>query len=124
MNELAYRVGYRDERASDTAHWDRLAERHELAAVLDPSGSIAKNTLIHNLHVRALKSAGLSRRDHVLDYGCGTGRLIREFSPIVGSITGVDISEGMVESAARHGDARLYDGCSIPFPEGSFDAII
>jgi|RhiMetdeSRZDD1v2_1073273.scaffolds.fasta_scaffold500469_2 ubiquinone/menaquinone biosynthesis C-methylase UbiE len=110
--------------ASDASHWDERAGLDELAAVLDPEGSAEKNALIHHLQMEAIRNAGLSRTDDVLDYGCGTGRVMREFGASVRSIRGIDISERMVEQASRYGDARLYDGHTIPFVADSFDAVI
>lgn len=54
---------------------------------------------------------------HVLDFGCGTGLISLGLSPLVGSVTGVDSSAGMIEvlrekiAAARLSNvaARLID---------------
>jgi|GEM_PF-1491674 2-polyprenyl-3-methyl-5-hydroxy-6-metoxy-1,4-benzoquinol methylase len=40
--------------------------------------------------------------DNVLDFGCGTGRLVIPFAEQSKKVTGVDISEGMLKEAAVH----------------------
>lgn len=40
--------------------------------------------------------------DRVLELGCGYGRIMRDLSPHVGSITGIDISHESVELAKRY----------------------
>lgn len=73
--------------------------------------------------------------DAVLDVGCGPGILAVLAAEQVapgGSVTGVDVSEGMLEvareKAARHGvgeavSFELGDMHALPFPDGRFDAI-
>jgi ubiquinone/menaquinone biosynthesis C-methylase UbiE len=60
----------------------------------------------------------------VLDVGCGTGRTDQLLLPHVGSLSGVDVSAGMVTQArARNPDARywVYDGAALPFDDRTFD---
>ena len=74
----------------------RLAERH----VGDPRGVAA------------------------LDVGCGIGLTDRHLEGRLGSLTGVDISRGVLERAEQANPwARfvLYDGERLPFDDGSFD---
>ena len=50
-----------------------------------------------------LDNASVSRGDSVLDVGCGTGRLFPYYlKRNVSSITGIDISSGMIEAAKRN----------------------
>ena len=59
-----------------------------------------------------------------LDFGCGTGALDGLLLPHVGSVTGIDVSSGLLEVAAQQNpDAHYqqYDGGAIPFPDASFD---
>jgi SAM-dependent methyltransferase len=72
----------------------------------------------------------------VLDIGCGPGILaVRAVEQVVpgGSVTGVDVSEGMLEVAREKaaaqgvGDAvsfQLGDMHGLPFPDGHFDAVV
>jgi len=48
------------------------------------------------------------RQFHVLDIGCGTGRLCRALAPHVGSVTGVDIAEEMI-ARAKEDNADLVN---------------
>ncbi|WP_090764002.1 class I SAM-dependent methyltransferase [Nonomuraea maritima] len=68
--------------------------------------------------------------DRILDVGCGTGYLTRVLSPVVGGrgrVTGVDPSPAMIQYAIRGAPANcgylLGGGQSLPFPDGSFDAV-
>ncbi|MDW3178807.1 MAG: methyltransferase domain-containing protein [Acidimicrobiia bacterium] len=77
-----------------------------------------------------LDRAGLSTGDDVLDVGCGTGVLARAAAQRLGgsgSVTGVDINDGMLAVASnsaepvswRHGPAER-----LPFPDRSFDRVV
>lgn len=78
-----------------------------------------------------LRSAGPAYR--VLDYGCGTGtllRLMREAGLHAG-LAGCDISGEMLEEGARCWPAHLprpellpQDGAAVPFGDGNFDLVI
>jgi SAM-dependent methyltransferase len=73
--------------------------------------------------------------DAVLDVGCGPGILSVQAAPRVapgGSVTGVDVAEGMLEVAREKaaqrgaGDAlafELGDMHELRFPDGAFDAV-
>ena len=83
----------------------------------------------------SLELLRLQPGDAVLDIGCGPGILaVRAAEQVApgGSVTGVDISEGMLdvarEKAALHGvgetvSFQLGDMHELPFPDGRFDAI-
>lgn len=69
-------------------------------------------------------------RFRVLDLGCGTGALTElalDAMPLA-RIVGVDLSAGMVDAARDRlgGRVRLFeaDAEHLPFPEGSFDAVL
>lgn len=84
----------------------------------------------------SLELLRLAPGDAVLDIGCGPGILaVRAAEQVApgGSVTGVDVSEGMLEvareKAAEHGvgDAvafQLGDMHELPFADGAFDAIV
>jgi len=68
----------------------------------------------------------------VLDVGTGTGDLawlIKKALPEVNRVVGVDLSADMLARAARPGSAAppewvLAGADQLPFPEGSFDAVV
>jgi SAM-dependent methyltransferase len=65
-----------------------------------------------------------SRPLHVLDVGCGVGLTDRQLLPHVASLTGADVSSGMVEQARKANPSASYevfDGERLPFEDGSFD---
>jgi SAM-dependent methyltransferase len=60
----------------------------------------------------------------VLDVGCGVGVTDHYLVGKFGSVTGVDISEGILERAARANpgvDYRLYGGDELPLDDASID---
>lgn len=61
-----------------------------------------------------------------LDVGCGIGLTDRYLEGHLGSLTGVDVSPGVLERAEQANPwARyvLYEGERLPFDDGSFDLI-
>lgn len=63
----------------------------------------------------------------VLDLCCGHGSLARAMSETGAQVTGLDFSRPMLERAVRNApDARfkLGDALVLPFPDGSFDAVV
>jgi demethylmenaquinone methyltransferase/2-methoxy-6-polyprenyl-1,4-benzoquinol methylase len=73
-----------------------------------------------------LQLAGLKPGMQVLDVGMGTGLVARQAAIIVGdpsSITGVDPSPGMIQSAKLPAGVRVVEGRAeqIPLPDGGFD---
>ncbi|BAY27500.1 type 11 methyltransferase [Calothrix sp. NIES-2100] len=84
-----------------------------------------------SIHKRLLEYVDLPPRSHVLDLGCGTGRLLdrlaTKFPDLRG--TGLDLSPKMVRLARqnnRHRPRLIYvegKAESLPFAEGQFDAV-
>ena len=79
---------------------------------------------------RVLDIAGLATGDEVLDVGCGTGIVARAAARRLdgsGSVTGMDINDGMLDVARRapesvtwrHGPAE-----HLPFPDQTFDRVV
>ena len=64
----------------------------------------------------------------ILDFGCGTGRLSEAFTKYFDRVVGVDISEGMLETAKQYTNGRVEyilnkkDDLSI-FEDQTFDTI-
>jgi SAM-dependent methyltransferase len=62
----------------------------------------------------------------LLDVGCGTGVTDELILPHVAGLAGVDTSEEMVVQASLRnpeGRYQAYDGCRLPFDNGSFDVV-
>jgi ubiquinone/menaquinone biosynthesis C-methylase UbiE len=102
----------------------------EIAAEYDRTrfNSLAGRTF-SRLEKRALLRAlsGLPDGSKILDIPCGTGRLVEELLEAGYRVTGVDISQDMLDEAkrklTRFGDrfsGRLGDAVRIPAPETSF----
>jgi len=76
--------------AADQQSWfDSSAAKYDKM-----SGIINKTTFDHILKTC---SAEEWKSAHVLDYGCGTGTMALHLAPLVASVTGVDVSKGMLE---------------------------
>jgi ubiquinone/menaquinone biosynthesis C-methylase UbiE len=66
--------------------------------------------------------------ERVLDVACGTGVVARAAAPRVhpaGTVTGVDVNRGMLDTARSVGGAaiewRQAEAANLPFPDASFD---
>jgi len=58
-----------------------------------------------------------------LDVGCGVGQVVRRLGESGFVAAGVDVSEPCVARARSAGlNCALYDGGSLPYPDGSFDS--
>jgi SAM-dependent methyltransferase len=72
----------------------------------------------------ARRHLGDPNRVEALDVGCGIGLTDRYLEGRLGSLTGVDVSPGVLERAEQTNPwARyvLYDGERLPFDDGTFD---
>lgn len=75
-------------------------------------------------------AAGVGPGDRVLDVGCGTGVVARAAVDRVGpagSVTGVDLNDGMLTvAAASHPDIAWRQGPAehLPFEDGAFDRVV
>ncbi len=79
---------------------------------------------------RAIQELALQPGERVLLVGCGTG-LDLEFIPPAVSVTGIDVSPGMLARAQRraerlgHGaDLRVGDARELPWSDAAFDVIV
>ena len=75
-------------------------------------------------------AADVAPGKRVIDVACGTGILARKLATLIGSaqsIVGLDLSPGMLEVARRVAPAiewKLGSAESLPFADGSFDAVV
>ncbi len=73
----------------------------------------------------------LNTNMQVIDFGCGTGNVATRLAHLVGTITAIDSSIGMInelekklaESGVKNIKPRLTELCEDSFPQSSFDMI-
>jgi ubiquinone/menaquinone biosynthesis C-methylase UbiE len=64
------------------------------------------------------------RRLNLLDVGCGIGNYHPLLAPVVGSVSGVDVSGACIAKAKERNPAvsyAAYDGDHLPYPDRQFD---
>src|SRR4051794_1501687 len=98
--------------------WTDRAALGSLRAGLDPEDtSNRRNRHIDLVQRRALRwalgqvTAKEGRIARLLDFGCGAGRMLQEFSPFADEVWGCDRNDAMIEVArATHSlpDSRLF----------------
>lgn len=69
----------------------------------------------------------LDADDHVLELGCGEGRITSYIEPMVGHLTAVDIAPGMVYAATERldePDLAIADASELPFDDDTFDTVL
>jgi len=82
-----------------------------------------------------LADVELHRGEQVLDVGCGRGAVLFAAADVVGeegSVTGIDLSEGMVERTVEeirargiaHATARVMDAQEPDLPAGAYDVLL
>ncbi len=94
-------------------HFDRFADAfdHRLVEVLGYDAPAVMAQLIGRTR---------KRFDHVLDLGCGTGLAAARLSALGGRLTGVDLSGGMLERAARRNQySQLVKAEAVEFLDRS-----
>lgn len=116
-------AGISETRKSDIARGFGTASRtYESASRLQ---RFMGNTMLQKFEVPVIQSSDLT----VLDLGCGTGWFTRKFADFeqVGSVSGVDLSFGMLEQARKNGPTGINwivgDAEHLPFPDNSVDVI-
>ena len=79
-----------------------------------------------------IRMSGLDSSDSVLDVACGPGLVACEFAKIAGHVTGIDITEKMIEQARRlQAEKRLAniswsvgDILPLPYPDDHFSIVL
>ena len=103
------------------AHFDRWSEQYERDPV---------SRWLASMQLLALEGLDLQPDDAILDVGCGTGAAVRLAAPIVARAVGVDVSPGMVAQARlrsqgiANAEFLEAEAASLPFPDGSFTALL
>lgn len=107
----------------DAHFWDRIARKYAADPIKDMAGY--ERTLERTRHF--LRPGGT-----VLELGCGTGTTALTLAPHVSRIVATDVSSEMIaiareRAAAQNGsnaDFAVATPNSVPWPEGSFDAVL
>jgi SAM-dependent methyltransferase len=104
----------------DRARWERLARDPYYAVInhdgyrLDQAAEDARARFDASGEEDVARTVGEIRRfvdpafhpRHAVDFGCGVGRLTIPLSRLCDQVTGVDISQAMLDEARRNGEAR------------------
>ncbi|HVI45499.1 MAG TPA: class I SAM-dependent methyltransferase [Chitinophaga sp.] len=117
MDTLSSIQGQWNELSESRDHWDKIV-----------------NALLRPIGMRMIKSLQLTPASVVLDVATGTGEpglTVAEMFP-ASLVTGLDISEKMLQLAAKNGHDRrvtnfltcLSDVVSMPFEDDHFDAVL
>ena len=111
-------IDYRKSHATKGADYDQRFVEHAYRALLWDLEREALDGILPPERCREMD---------LLDFACGTGRVLRYLMGRVGSATGVDVSASMLAIAARStGGVRLVQGDvtrESVFPSASFDLV-
>jgi demethylmenaquinone methyltransferase/2-methoxy-6-polyprenyl-1,4-benzoquinol methylase len=104
------------------AMFDRIARRYDLLNTVLSFGTDA------SWRRRAAMAAGPPPDGRALDVACGSGKLTGELRRLAadGLVVGLDFSGRMLQVAAAEVPGPRYvrgDGLSLPFADGTFDAV-
>jgi ubiquinone/menaquinone biosynthesis C-methylase UbiE len=80
---------------------------------------------------RLVDLAGISPGSDLIDVACGRGAVLLAAAPLAGSLTGIDVSPGMIELArtdlraagVESVDLQVMDAEQMTFAEASFDVV-
>lgn len=79
---------------------------------------------VHQLAGGALEWLSAQPGERILDLGCGDGQLTERIAAAGASVTAIDASPRMVAAARARGIAAEEGSAeSLPYPDGSFDAV-
>lgn len=120
------------EAATGELTWAQRSALGMLRGVMDPADvGGRRNLYMHTVHTKALarelrRSAPVKR---ALDFGCGTGRLLRTLARSSAEVYGLDCEPAMVRAAWRYAqryvtDIECWDEERTPFPASFFDFIL
>ncbi|RED12237.1 class I SAM-dependent methyltransferase [Pontivivens insulae] len=109
--------------ATPAAFWDNVAPKYAKSPISDVPAYE---------HTLSRVAAHLSKTDHVLEVGCGTGTTALHLADGVHQITGTDISGKMVEIARSKADDQMIMNAEfvaaglqdLDLAPGTFDAVL
>ena len=111
-------------------------EKRHLSRILDQFSKQAVQFAELNIHLDAmgllLEMSGVNEGDTVLDVACGPGLVACEFARRASRVTGIDITEAMIEKARslqnEKGLGNMEWVCGnadpLPFGDGTFSLVI
>jgi SAM-dependent methyltransferase len=112
------------DRASEVEKFDRYAQSYARAhaASVRASGEGSEYFAQHKLD--CLLRMGLTGEQRVLDYGCGTGSLMRLLAGRFRSVSGYDPSALSLQEARNVAPTASYHNEESTIPEGAFDVVV
>jgi SAM-dependent methyltransferase len=100
----------------------------DYSEVTELAGNYASKEQLSMIHTRYHLARQYCRDKDVLEAACGPGRGLGYLGQTARSVTGGDLTPGLVETAARHYGDRVkvleLDAQKLPFPGASFDTVI
>jgi len=111
-------------------------EKRHLSKIIDQFSKQAAPFAELHIHMDAmellLEMSGVRKDDTVLDVACGPGLVACEFAPRASHVTGIDITEAMIEKARALGREKKLGNVEwvcgnadpLPFADGSYSLVI
>jgi len=108
-------------------HLDRIVDQFSQQAI--PFAEFG----IHMDAIDLLKEmSGVNPKDSVLDVACGPGLVACEFAPHAGHVTGIDLTDAMIEQARKRQKELSLDNMEwmtgnavpLPFEDDTFSLVI
>ena len=95
-----------------------------MAQTWDPVAYGKDGAFVHELAAGVLEWLAPQSGESILDLGCGDGQLTRRIAAAGAVVTAIDASPQMVAAARARGIAADHGPAeSLPYPDGSFDAV-
>lgn len=99
----------------------------QFSAITSPQSELQQVHGLFDKEERAIKRHFTNREMEVLDIGCGSGRVSRELNTRGFDVTGVDISNKLIQGASSYFpeiEFLISDAANLPFSDNSFKYII
>lgn len=109
------------DKAGVSQRWDEKASRWRRELYTDCSFRRSMDQRVRETAEFSRKNGLLTEGAEVLDIGCGPGRYAVEFAKTAGSVTGLDISEGMLAVAGEYAAKQRQN--NIRFMSADFQTV-